>query len=98
MAINWRSGRLQTAKLRHRIDLVTVSPVQDSTGGTDLSQDIVYANVWAEVTPLSGSESQAAGSEVSVSTFQVVIRYIGAAPSWQALFAYNAKALVKDSN
>lgn len=96
MAMNWKNGRLQAAKLRHRIDLVTVNPAQDSTGGFDLSQDLVYANVWASVEPLTGSETLSAGSQMSVSSFQVVIRYIGAAPSWLALYDYRAGQLVKD--
>jgi hypothetical protein len=97
MAYNWRSGRLQAGKLRHKIDIVVVNPAQDSTGGLDLSQDIVYANVWASVEPLSGSESLAAGSQMSVSTFQVVIRYIGAAPGWRDGNSYLTGTLVKDS-
>lgn len=98
MAMNWKNGRLEAGKLRHRIDLVTVNPQQDSTGGIDFSQDLVYANVWACVEPLSGSESLAAGSQMDVSTYQVVIRYIGAAPSWQPEYVYRVGQLVKDPN
>lgn len=98
MPYNWRTARLQAGKLRHRIDLVVVNPVQDSTGGTDLNSDIVYANVWALVEPLAGSETLAAQSQMTASTFQVVLRYIGAAPSWQPNYNYVGGALVKDSN
>lgn len=98
MATNWKSGRLQTGKLRHRIDIVQVSPVQDSTGGINLSVDIVYANVWASVEALSGSETLVMESQASLVTHQVLIRYIGAAPSWQADYDYVVGALVLDSN
>jgi SPP1 family predicted phage head-tail adaptor len=96
MAENWKSGRLRAGKLRHRIDIVRVSPVQDSTGGINWSTDVLYAKVWAAVEAISGDENAAAKSEVSVVTHQVLIRYIGAAPSWQARFQYTPGMLVKD--
>lgn len=97
MAMNWRNGRIEAGKLRHRIDIVTVNPTQDSTGGIDLSEDLVYANVWASVEPLAGMESLSAQSQTSVSTYQVVIRYIGAAPSWQAEYAYRLGFIIQDN-
>lgn len=96
MALNWKNGRLEAGKLRHRIDIVKVSPVQDSTGGLDWSVCTVYANVWAAIEAMGGDESYSAQSETSVVTHQIVIRYIGAAPSWRPGFLYPAKALVKD--
>ena len=97
MAYNWKSGRLQAGRLRHRIDIVKVSPVQDSAGGINLSQVIVFANVWASVEALSGMETFAAQTQVSASSHQIVIRYIAAAPSWQADTLYAALALVRDN-
>ena len=98
MAFNWRNGKLQAGKLRHRIDIVKMSPVQDSAGGINLSQVVIFANVWASVEGLSGMETFAARSEVSASSHQIIIRYIGAAPSWQALNIYPAGFLIKDDN
>lgn len=98
MALNWKSGRLQAGKLRHRIDIVIPSPFQDSTGGINLSVDIVYANVWASVEALSGRETLVMESQASMVSHQILIRYIGAAPSWQAENDYPATALVLDSN
>jgi len=98
MATNWKSGRLRAGKLRHRIDLVKVSSVQDSTGGFNLSADVVYANVWASVEALSGMETLVMESQASLVTHQVIIRYIGAAPSWQADTEYAAGALCEDAN
>ena len=97
MAYNWKSGRLQAGRLRHRIDIVKVSPVQDSAGGINLSQVIVFANVWASVEALSGMETFAAQTQVSASSHQIIIRYIAAAPSWQADTLYAALALVRDN-
>ena len=84
MARNWRTGRLQAGKLRHRIDIVMPSPIQDSTGGFNLSADVVYANVWASIEALSGRETLVLESQTSMVSHQVIIRYIGAAPDWQA--------------
>ena len=98
MAFNWRSGRLRAGKLRHRIDLVKVSSVQDSTGGFNLSADIIYANVWASVEALSGRETLVMESQASMVTHQVIIRYIGNAPDWQANTEYPLGAVCEDSN
>jgi head-tail adaptor len=93
-----RSPTLQAGKLRHRISIVKVNPTQDSTGGTDLSVDVVYASVYASIEAVGGSESMAAGQETSVVTHQIIIRFIGAAPSWQSGFAVLPGALVVDPN
>jgi head-tail adaptor len=98
MATNWKNGRLRAGKLRHRIDLVKVSSVQDSTGGTNWSADVVYANVWASVEALSGMETLVMESQASLVTHQVIIRYIGAAPDWQADTEYPAGFVCEDSN
>lgn len=93
-----RTPTLFAGRLRHRIDIVQVSSVQDSTGGFNLSNDLVYANVWASIEALSGTEKFAAHEFVSQVTHQVVIRFIGAAPSWQKQTNYVGGALVKDTN
>lgn len=99
MQVSRRSPTLNTGRLRNRISIVRVSPQQDSTGGTSLSVDVLYASVWASIEAQSGGDSaNAQGGFVSKVTHQVVIRYIGAAPSWLALTNYLGNALVKDSN
>ncbi len=98
MAYPWKSGRIRAGLLRHRIDIVKVSSVQDSTGGWNASVDTVYANIWASIEALSGRETLVMEAQVSMVTHQIVIRYIGAAPSWQADYEYAAGFLVKDSN
>ncbi len=94
--INWKNGRLESGKLRHRIDLVKVSPVQDSTGSINFSSGLVYSNVWASVEALSGEEALGGQAEMSTVSWQVVIRYIAGAPSWQPCTFYKAGSLVKD--
>ena len=97
MALNWRSGRLQSGKLRHRIDIVKVSPVQDLAGGVNFSIGIIYANVWASVESLSGMESWAAQSEVAIGSHQITIRYIPGAPGYVFGQPYTAGMLIKDN-
>jgi head-tail adaptor len=96
--VSRRSPTLNVGRLRNRVSIVRVSPQQDSTGGTNLSVDVLYANVWASVEALSGTDKFAAHEFVSEVSHQVVIRYIGAAPSWLAQTNYLGGALVKDSN
>lgn len=97
MALAWKSGRLQSGKLRHRIDIVKVSPVQDSAGGVNWSVGIVYANVWASIEALSGMESWAAQSEVATGSHQIIIRYIPGAPGYVVGQNYTAGMLIKDN-
>src|SRR5208337_2660249 len=97
MSINWKSGRLQSGKLRHRIDIVKVSPVQDSSGGINFSLGVVYANVWASIEALSGMESWAAQSEVATGSHQIIIRYIPGAPGYVVGQNYTAGMLIKDN-
>ena len=98
MARNWRTGRLQAGKLRHRADIVQVSSIQDSTGGFNLSADVVYANVWCSIEALSGRETLVLESQTSMVSHQVIIRYIGAAPDWQPDNDYLAGAVCLDAN
>lgn len=93
-----RTPVLFAGRLRNKINICKVSPVQDQSGGTSLNVNILFANVWASVEATGGNEQLAAGSEMSTVTHQIVIRYIGAAPSWLALTNYLPTALVKDSN
>lgn len=96
--IQARTPSLQAGKLRHRAKIVQVSPAQDSTGGLNLSVDVLYADVWASVYALSGTDKFAAHEFISQVSHQVVIRYIGAAPPWVAGQSYKRYALIKDSN
>ena len=93
-----RTPTLFAGRLRHKVDVVQVSTVQDSAGGFDTSRDVIYANVWASIEALSGTEKFAAHEFVSQVSHQVVIRWIGAAPSWQPAFAYQGGALAADAN
>jgi head-tail adaptor len=96
--IQKRTPTLFAGRLRHKIDLVQVSQAQDSAGGLNLSVDVIYANVWASIEALNGTEKFAAHEFVSQVSHQIVIRYIGAAPSWVCNYEYPAGALVKDTN
>ena len=93
-----RTPTLQAGKLRHLVQIVLTSTAQDSTGGWSLSQSVLYANVYASIDAMSGTEQFAAGQQASKVTHQIVIRYIGAAPSWFADTLYLQSVLVVDSN
>ena len=73
MAYPWKSGRIRAGLLRHRIDIVKVSSVQDSTGGWNASVDTVYANIWASIEALSGRETLVMEAQVSMVTHQIII-------------------------
>jgi SPP1 family predicted phage head-tail adaptor len=74
--IQKRTTVLFAGRFRHRIDIVKVSPVQDSTGGQDINVDVIYKNVWASIEALTGKEQFAASAFISQSSHQVVIRYL----------------------
>src|SRR5258708_3151498 len=95
--IQHRTPTLQAGKLRHRISIVANNPAQDSTGGFDLNTTTLYADVWASVEALSGMEQFATESQVSKVTYQIVLRYIKAAPSWKPNTNYLTGALVNDA-
>lgn len=89
---------LQAGKFRHRISIVNTLQTQDSTGGFNLQTTVLFAAVWASVEAISGSEKLAAQSFTSQVTHKIIIRYIGAAPSWIPSFNYLGSTLIKDSN
>jgi head-tail adaptor len=96
--IQKRTPQLFAGRLRHKIDIVTVNSAQDSTGGQNLSADTIYSNVWASIEALSGTEKFAAHEFVSQVSHQIVIRWIGPAPSWQPLYDYAGGQLIVDAN
>jgi|HubBroStandDraft_6_1064221.scaffolds.fasta_scaffold200800_1 SPP1 family predicted phage head-tail adaptor len=77
LQVSRRSPTLNVGRLRNQISIVRVSSVQDSTGGTNLSVDVLYANVWASVEAQGGGDSaNGGGGFVSKVTHQIVIRYL----------------------
>lgn len=97
--IQKRTPMLFAGRLRHRIDIVQLSSVQDSTGGQNINVNIVYAGVWASLEALTGKEQLGANEFIANSSHQCVIRWIGPAPSWLPLHNYTtALPLVVDAN
>jgi SPP1 family predicted phage head-tail adaptor len=70
------STRIAAGKLRQKIDILQPTGVQDSAGGISLADYTVLATVWASIEPTGGTETLAAGSETSVVTHRIEIRYI----------------------
>jgi len=93
-----KTPTIRAGRLRQKIDIVVTATPQDSTGGFDIFSDYVYANVWASVEALTASEKFAAHEFVSQCTHQVIIRWIGPAPSWQPDAIYLPGSLVSDAN
>jgi SPP1 family predicted phage head-tail adaptor len=73
--VSLRSPTLNTGRLRQRISIMQVSSEQDSMGGTNLSTNVLFANVWASVEALNGTDKFAAHEFVSEVSYQIVIRY-----------------------
>lgn len=85
-------------RLRHKIDIATIAPAQDDMGGSAQSATVVYVSVPASIEALTGTEKFAAHEFVSQASHQIVIRYIGASPSWAADNTYQLGALCIDAN
>lgn len=81
-----RTPFLFAGRLRHRVDIVSISPTQDSTGGQNLSVDTIYANIWASIEALNGTEKFAAHEFVSQATHQIVLRYLDGINSGQQVW------------
>ena|SRR6266567_9224716 len=71
-----RTPTLFAGRLRHKIDIVQPTQAQDSTGGTDVSNDTVFATVRASVEAISGTEQYGEQAFISRTTYQIVIRYL----------------------
>jgi SPP1 family predicted phage head-tail adaptor len=70
------STRLQAGRLRHRIDIVAPTNAQDSTGGTSITDNTVYANVWAAIEAVTTKDNLAVASFVSQTTHKITVRYL----------------------
>jgi len=93
------SPAMFAGRLRHIIDIVAPTPIQDDTGGTDVRiAQVVFSNLSASIEALSGVEKFAAHEFVSQVSHQVVIRYIGAAQSWQPGVTVQIGQLCVDAN
>lgn len=68
--------RIRAGELRHRIQLVKPTLVQDASGGIEEDQASVTATVWASVEALTGRELYAAQQKVSEVTHKITIRYM----------------------
>jgi SPP1 family predicted phage head-tail adaptor len=52
-----------------------VSSAQDSMGGQNINTNVLFANVWASVEALNGTDKFAAHEFVAEVSHQIVIRY-----------------------
>jgi len=70
------STRIRAGELRHRIQLVKPTLLQDASGGFEEDQANVVATVYAKIEALSGRELYAAQQKVSEVSHQITIRYM----------------------
>jgi len=68
--------RIEAGKLRHRVQLVQPTLVQDASGGIEEDQASIFATVWASIEALSGRELYAAQQKVSDVTHKITMRYM----------------------
>jgi SPP1 family predicted phage head-tail adaptor len=73
--VSRRSPTLNTGRLRQRIAIMQVSSAQDSMGGQNINTNVLFANVWASVEALNGTDKFAAHEFVSEVSHQIVIRF-----------------------
>ena len=66
---------MQAGRLRHRVEIQSLVPVQDATTGVVTETWETFATVWADVRPASVREFIAAGIAESKVTGKVMIRY-----------------------
>jgi SPP1 family predicted phage head-tail adaptor len=82
------SSRIAAGKLRHEIDIVIPTNAQDASGGTDISDNVVFATVWASIEALTGRDQLAVGEFVSTTSHKITIRYLaGVTAKMQVWFA-----------
>jgi SPP1 family predicted phage head-tail adaptor len=80
-----RTPTLMAGRLRHKIDIVNVSPCQDENGSQWQNKTVLFANVWATVQALNGTDKFAAHEFVSQATHEVIIRYMPGVNSGQEI-------------
>lgn len=69
-----RSPQLSAGRLRHKIALAQIIATQDSTGGSDESVDVVFAEVPASIEAISGTEKATDESSVALLVrFQILV-------------------------
>jgi len=64
-----------SGKLRHRVQLQAPGTTQDPNTGEMVQNWTTYADVWADVAPMSAREFLAAGAEQSEVRGKITIRY-----------------------
>jgi len=71
-----QSPKTQTiiGRLRKRIQIVDSTNAQDTTGGTDITQNNVVLTCWASIEALTATEKFAAHEFVAQVTHKVIIR------------------------
>lgn len=77
---------MRAGKLRHRVTLQSLVPVQNGTTGAITDTWVDFATVWASVEPLSAREFIAAAATQSKVVARIVLRHrAGVQPSMRVV-------------
>lgn len=91
---------MQAAKLRHRITIETLVPVQNTTTGAVVDTWTTFATVWASIEPLSVREFIAAQATQSKVSARITLRHLaGVLPSMRVVHGstvYNIEGVLPD--
>jgi SPP1 family predicted phage head-tail adaptor len=66
---------LLAGRMRHRIKILQPTLQQDTTGGTQVNQNVVVASTWASIEALTGQEKFAAHEFITEVSHKIVIRW-----------------------
>jgi SPP1 family predicted phage head-tail adaptor len=66
---------LMPGRMRHFIKILVPTLQQDTTGGTQVTQDAVVAKTWASIEALTATEKFAAHEFISEVSHKIVIRW-----------------------
>lgn len=69
------ANEIRAGKLRHRVQLLSITPTQDKSGGIDETATSIFATVWGSVETLSGREIFQGQQITAEVTHRVTIRW-----------------------
>jgi SPP1 family predicted phage head-tail adaptor len=73
--VPYNDSRLNTGKMRHRLELVNPGTAYDETGGISLANTSPVATVWGRIEAVTGRDALAASQFDSLATYKITVRY-----------------------
>jgi SPP1 family predicted phage head-tail adaptor len=66
---------MRTGEFKHWIKLLANTPTQDPNNGDLISAESTVAEMWAKVTPMTGSRALNAGQILNGKPYEIQVRY-----------------------